>query len=205
MGTPTPAKPSITSRQARRKPESLAKIKKASRKLFVERGYHATRPQDIAREAGLGHGTFYLYYEDKRACFLAFVEDARAELHSHIRNRVAASRSLEETISATLNAIYEYSDAHPGVLGAAMTDEAVIDAEGAQAVPLLLRWGRDWAQNVRDAIRNGSAVQGYDADIVGQAIVGAIHQCGSEGDRVGRKRQEVVDNLTRFLVRALKP
>ncbi|MDE1937444.1 MAG: TetR/AcrR family transcriptional regulator [Alphaproteobacteria bacterium] len=205
MGPPTLAKPPVASRPARRKPESLAKIKRAARKLFVERGYHATRPQDIAREAGLGHGTFYLYYEDKRACFMAFVEDARAELHSHIRHRMASNRSLEDTISATLNAIYEYSDTHPGVLEAAMTDEAVIDAEGAQAVPLLLRWGRDWAQNVQDAMRNGAAVKGYDADIVGQAIVGAIHQCRSEGDRVGRRRQEVVDNLTRFLVRALKP
>ncbi len=66
-------------RPARRKPESLAKVKKAARKLFVERGYHATRPQDIAREAGLGHGTFYLHYEDKRACFLAFVDEARTD------------------------------------------------------------------------------------------------------------------------------
>jgi AcrR family transcriptional regulator len=205
MGTPTVAKPSVTARPARRKSESLAKIKKAARKLFVERGYHATRPQDIAREAGLGHGTFYLHYEDKRACFRGFVEDARADLHAHIRGRVGAGRSLEDTIAATLNAIYEYSDAHPGMLGAATTNEAVIDAEGAQAVPLLLRWGRDWAQNVRDAMRDGDAAKLYDADIVGQAIVGAIHQCGSEGDRIGRKRQHVVDNLTRFLARALKP
>ena len=67
-------------RPVRRKPESLAKLKRAARKLFVERGYHATRPQDIAREAGLGHGTFYLHYPDKKACFLAFVDDAREEL-----------------------------------------------------------------------------------------------------------------------------
>jgi AcrR family transcriptional regulator len=78
-------------RPARRKPESLSKIKVAARKLFAERGYHATRPQDIAREAGLGHGTFYLHYPDKRACFLSFVEDARAELHEHIRGRSAAA------------------------------------------------------------------------------------------------------------------
>ena len=29
----------------------LAKIKKAARKLFVERGYHATRPQDISKQS----------------------------------------------------------------------------------------------------------------------------------------------------------
>ena len=205
MDTSPIAKPTSEGRPARRKPESLAKIKKAARKLFVERGYHATRPQDIMREACLGHGTFYLHYEDKRACFLAFVEEARVELHAYIRSRVGAGRSLEETIDTTLNAIYEYSDANPGVLAAAMTDEAVIDAEGAQAVPLLLRWGRDWAQIVRDAMRDGSAANVYDPDIVGQAIVGAIHQCGFEGDRLGRNRQDVIDNLSRFLVRALKP
>src|SRR3984885_14132601 len=93
MDTATLAK---DAKPARRKPESLAKLKKAARKLFVERGYHATRPQDIARDAGLGHGTFYLHYEDKRACFLAFVEDAREELDSFIRSRQTSDASLED-------------------------------------------------------------------------------------------------------------
>src|SRR5256885_16837076 len=96
------------SRLLRRKPESLAKLKKAARKLFVERGYDATRPQDIAREAGLGHGTFYLHYPDKRACFLSFVEDARLELDDHVRARRAVGASLEQLIATTLTAIYEY-------------------------------------------------------------------------------------------------
>src|SRR6201987_1394528 len=86
----------------RRKPESLPKIKKAARKLFVERGYHATRPQDIAREAGLGHGTFYLHYPDKKACFLAFVDDAREELDVHVRGARRPGQSLEQEIAATL-------------------------------------------------------------------------------------------------------
>src|SRR5262245_43854946 len=56
-----------SARSSRRKPESLARLKAAARKLFIERGYDATRPQDIAKAAGLGHGTFYLHYPDKRA------------------------------------------------------------------------------------------------------------------------------------------
>ena len=193
-------------RPARRRPESLAKLKRAARKLFVERGYHATRPQDIAREAGLGHGTFYLHYDDKRACFLAFVEDARIELQHYVDSRVAATDgSLEHTIAASLNAIYDYAESHPGVLGAAMTDEAVIDAEGVQAVPLLVRWGRDWALHLQRSMDDGNATRIYDPDIVGQAILGAIHQTSSEGYRSRRTRQDVIDNVTRFLVRALKP
>lgn len=205
MNTTDSLAAAVDARSVRRKPESLAKIKRAARKLFVERGYHATRPQDIAREAGLGHGTFYLHYPDKRACFLAFVEDARTELDEYLRERVTPGQTIEQTIAATLNAVFDYGEAHPGVLGAAMTDESVIDAEGVQAVPLLIRWGKGWSELVRLAATEHATADLYDADIIGQAIVGAIHQTGHEAARSGRSRRDVVDNLTRFLSRALKP
>jgi len=194
-----------SSRPARRKPESLAKIKCAARKLFVERGYHATRPQDIAREAGLGHGTFYLHYPDKRACFLAFVEGARQELDVHLRSVRTPGLSLEQLIGATLGAIYDYSDSHPGVLRAATTEEGVIDAEGEHAQSLLVRWGAEWTELVRAAAASGEASSSFNADIIGQAIVGALDQTGREAQRSGRCRDELVKNLTSFLSRALRP
>jgi AcrR family transcriptional regulator len=192
-------------RPTRRKPESLSKIKAAARRLFVERGYHATRPQDIAREAGLGHGTFYLHYPDKRACFLAFVEDARQELDVHVNSVRTPGLGLEQMIGVTLNAIYDYSDSHPGVLRAAMTDECVIDAEGVQQMPLLVRWGMEWAELLSDAAAAGTACNSYDVRVVGQAIVGALHQAGRESGRGKMCREVLVENLTRFLVKALKP
>lgn len=194
-----------TVRNGRRKPESLARLKQAARKLFVERGYDATRPQDIAREAGLGHGTFYLHYPDKRACFLSFVEDARLELDGHLQNYRAGNQTLEQRIAATLSAICEYADSHPGVLRAAMTDAAMIDAGGEEAQPLLMQWGREWAEMVRVAAQDGAACSQYDADIIGQAIAGALHQTGREAHHSGRCREELVSNITRFLTRALKP
>jgi AcrR family transcriptional regulator len=192
-------------RASRRKAESLPKIKAAARKLFVERGYHGTRPQDIAREANLGHGTFYLYYPDKRACFLAFVEDARQELDVHLSAVRFPGQSLEQRIGATLRALYDYTDSHPGVLRAAMTDEGVIDTEGVQAMPVLVRWGMEWAELVRHAADKGTACKTYDADIIGQAIVGALHQAGPESARGKLCRDALVENMTRFLVKALEP
>jgi AcrR family transcriptional regulator len=192
-------------RRARRKPESLSKIKSAARKLFVERGYDATRPQDIAREAGLGHGTFYLHYPDKRACFLAFVEDARQEMDICLREARQPDQSLEQAITATLNAIYDYSDAHPGVLRAAMTDATVIDAGGGPDTPLMARWGEEWGEIIRGAAAAGTACTSYNAGIIGQAVAGALHQAALESARGQQCRAALSDNLTRFLVRALRP
>lgn len=38
----------------------------AAFKVFAERGYHTTGIADIARELGMGHGTFYRYFANKR-------------------------------------------------------------------------------------------------------------------------------------------
>ena len=189
----------------RRKPESLARLKQAARKLFVERGYDATRPQDIAREAGLGHGTFYLHYPDKRACFLSFVEDARHELDAHVRARRQPGASLEGRIATMLTGMYDYSDRHPGLLRAALTDECVIDADGGSQRPLVMQWGDEWAEMIREAVAEGKANASYNVEIVGQAIVGALNQTGREAHRAGRCREELVKNLTCFLTRALRP
>ncbi len=188
-----------------RKSDSLEKLKRAARQLFVERGYHATRPQDIARAAGLGHGTFNLHFPDKRACFLAFVEEAREELDVFLRLRRVPGASLEERIAAAIGAIHDYSQSHPGVLRAALTDESVIGADGAQAVPLLQRWGGEWAEALRETAAAGVTCDSYDPGIIGQAIVGAIHQVSRAGARGDVGREALVENLTRFLTRALKP
>ena len=65
--------------------------------------------------------------------------------------------------------------------------------------------GSDWAAIVRSFVGHGQVSEGYDAEIVGQAILGAIHQAASEGFRSGRTQEDVVRNLTQFLVRALRP
>jgi AcrR family transcriptional regulator len=192
-----------TKSRARRKPESLPRLKHAARKLFVARGYDATRPQDITREAGLGHGTFYLHYPDKRACFLAFVEEARGEMNLYLREARAPHQSLEEAIAATLNAIHTYCDTHPGVLRAALSDPAVIDA--GSALPPSRRLGEEWSEIIRDAASQGQVCNSYDAGIIGQVVAGALHQVAWEEARDAEPRRQLADNLTRFLVRALTP
>src|ERR1700758_5102955 len=113
-------------RTERRKAESRQRLLDAARQLFIERGYHATRPQDIARAADLGHGTFYLHFADKRECFLAFAEAARAELADYAGKRLVGVTGVEPQLRALLEALIDYADENPGVLKAAMTDLSVI-------------------------------------------------------------------------------
>ena len=53
-------------RAQRRKVELRREIITAAFDSFAEKGYHATGIADIAARLGIGHGTFYRYFENKR-------------------------------------------------------------------------------------------------------------------------------------------
>jgi AcrR family transcriptional regulator len=72
-------------RWRRRKDARPGEILAGALELFVERGYSATKLEDVARRAGVSKGTVYRYFESKEAIFRAVVQElvvpelARAE------------------------------------------------------------------------------------------------------------------------------
>ncbi len=192
-------------RGTKRRQESRRRLLEVARKMFVERGYHSTRPQDITKAAGLGHGTFYLHFKDKQDCFVAFIEQAQAEIDAAIIDRAASAKSLPEMVEAVLVSIYDYAENHPGVLMAAMNAETVVPADKLGGGTLLQRWGEKWGELLKTQAKQGLVARDFDFVIIGQAIVGAIHQASNFSFERGRSRASLVKALTQFIVRALTP
>jgi AcrR family transcriptional regulator len=68
------------------KAERRLQILHAARGIFAKRGYHQTTIDDIVLQAGVARGTFYLYFEDKRA--IVTDDPARSvgeQVHENIR------------------------------------------------------------------------------------------------------------------------
>lgn len=63
-------------KQRRAPTERPKEILDAALALFVERGFAATRLDDVAARAGLSKAAIYLYFEDKTALFLGVVRQA---------------------------------------------------------------------------------------------------------------------------------
>ncbi|MDX2052360.1 MAG: TetR/AcrR family transcriptional regulator [Polyangiaceae bacterium] len=62
------------------KEERRQQILKAARDVFVKRGYHQTTIDDIVAEAGVARGTYYLYFEDKRAVLADLIDRFAAHI-----------------------------------------------------------------------------------------------------------------------------
>lgn len=58
----------------RRKEARPAELVEAAFALFLEKGFAATRIEDVAARAGVGKGTLYLYYQSKEQLLQAAVE-----------------------------------------------------------------------------------------------------------------------------------
>ncbi len=69
----TDTKPGSQPRRERRKESRPNELVAAALELFVERGYAATRLEDVAARAGVGKGTLYLYFHSKEELFKAVV------------------------------------------------------------------------------------------------------------------------------------
>ena len=67
---------SPTRRRTRRKQDRPAEIVEAALRLFSDRGFAATKLEDVAAAAGIGKGTIYLYFPTKEHLFRAVVRQA---------------------------------------------------------------------------------------------------------------------------------
>ncbi len=75
-----------------------------AREVFAKRGYHAAKIEDIVLAAGVARGTFYLYFEDKRAIFEEIVDRTLARVGMTIL-RVDVTRPVAEQVRENMRRI----------------------------------------------------------------------------------------------------
>jgi AcrR family transcriptional regulator len=123
-----PAKPAHKS-SAMRKVERRQHILGAARDVFARRGYHQATIDDIVAEAGVARGTYYLYFEDKRAVFSELIDRFSAKITMAIM-RIALddpARSVAEQARANIRAIMGLCLAERAMTKMLIMDTAGID------------------------------------------------------------------------------
>lgn len=96
-------------------PESTrrAQILTAARKCFIERGFHPTRMEDIATQAGLSKGGVYFHFESKRDVFEALVEEEFNDSMTAIREVCSGDTTVMEKMQVLARHYLEYFSSAP--------------------------------------------------------------------------------------------
>jgi AcrR family transcriptional regulator len=84
--------------------ETKLSIINAGLKLFSEKGFYKTNSKEIAREAGVSIGSFYMYFTDKKALF----REVLVDYHRKIKNVLETIDIQEFAQTGNMKAFLQY-------------------------------------------------------------------------------------------------
>ena len=103
----------------------------AARDVFSKRGYHQATVDDIVAEAGVARGTFYLYFEDKRAVLADMIDRFSSKITLAIMHIALddPARTVAEQVRTNIRAIIGVCLAERAMTKILFTDAAGIDPD----------------------------------------------------------------------------
>jgi len=205
MSTATGTRAQPLTERGRRTRENLLA---AGRRVFEERGYANTRMSDIAKAAGVSHGTVYTWFDDKESLLRALVDDIVTEVFAALAigdDVPEPERRMLEANRRYLAAYRRHGRMLEVVEEAAATDVRYRDALAGVRRDHVGRVTRDIARLQRDGI----AARDVDPAVAAGALCAMVEGFGRHW--YGRGEQAVsthddetaVETLTRLWARGL--
>jgi AcrR family transcriptional regulator len=146
----------------------------AAARIFAEKGYHEAGIADIATALGIGHGTFYRYFENKKDIVTQAVDLAIARITGTVleedpeaSNTLAEYRAQVERIYLRLFAL---QDQHPHLVRF-LYRQAPDAARLGAALDGFLGYTE---RLIHNGIAKGFLRPDIDVDIAGQALVAVM-------------------------------
>lgn len=180
--------------------DTATRLRRAAREAFGELGYGGTRVEDITQRAGVSHGTFYTYFENKPAILESLVREAAERVEAVAADPWTgpdAPSAIESVIGRFLEVYAAEADVIEAWLDAAATEERFADLVSELRAEYVARV----AENVAPMARQG----GHDPETVASALVAMV-----EGYAVARyggadpaERKEAVRTLAALWVGGL--
>jgi len=99
-----------------RSPERQRQILDCARKVFALRGYHGANVAHICAEAGIGRGTLYLYFDNKRAVLVAMLEEVLGKVRALMQRRIIPRLTREVAAALTREQVVAFCERRLGDL-----------------------------------------------------------------------------------------
>jgi len=159
-----------------RKGRTRIQLLEAATRVFARNGYHKTLISDIVAEAGVGQGTFYRNFKDKRIVFETLMQGFLSEMFAEFSEMTANLPSnVQEYRDASLQAIVRVAHIiarNRDLCRVFLREAHTIDPGVADQMSGAFDHLSDLARFYLDhAIRNGFS-RPCNTDIVSQSIIG---------------------------------
>ena len=178
------------------------KLLEAAERIFAELGYHDASIVKITEAAGVGQGTFYLYFGSKKQVFDEVVLDLNSRVRHAMTEAADAGKTRAERELLGFGAFFRFTAEHPALYRIIRQAEFVSPETLQAHYDRLLR---PYAAGLAQAMEAGEIAEGH-AEVLAWSLMGIGELVGMRwilwnGEK--EMPEEVFDELARIIVRAL--
>jgi AcrR family transcriptional regulator len=153
----------------RRREKTRLDLLQAAERVISRKGYHQTRIADIADEADVGLGTFYLHFRTKNEIFIELVEEGAAELRRMIADAKAGVADPAGRLRIVINTVLDSAAEHPELF-------RIVFGHGPAFLDLMVRVHEVFIDDLRRDLEPALASR---ADAVANLTIGMLSQAVS--------------------------
>ena len=184
--------------------KTRGEIVRVARKFFEAKGYAGTGTEEIVRRAGVTRGALYHQFRDKKALFVAVVEESEREMAEHIQAAVDAETEPWARLQAGYLAVLD-ACIKPGIRQILLLDApAVLGVERWRTVEA--EYGLGLLSRGLETIQKAGRMKPLPVRAMAHLLLGAISEGAlmiASAEDPGKAHREVVAGLQQLL-RSLK-
>jgi AcrR family transcriptional regulator len=181
-----------------------ARLLEAAERVFAELGYNDASIVKITEAAGVGQGTFYLYFQGKAEIFDQLVRDLNHRVRRAMTEAAAKGRTRIESELLGFRAFFRFTGEHPALY------RIIRQAEFASPQTLQFHYDRivDGYVAALERAMEAGEVERRDPEVLAWALMGI-------GELIGMRyilwagqnevSQHVLDEIERIISRVLEP
>jgi AcrR family transcriptional regulator len=178
------------------------KLLESAERIFAELGYHDASIVKITEAAGVGQGTFYLYFASKKEIFEHVVLDLNSRVRHAMTEAAEKGTTRAERELLGFGAFFRFTAQHPALY------RIIRQAEFVAPETLQVHYDRlmrPYAVGLEQAMAAGEIEPG-DSEVLAWSLMGIGELVGMRwilwnGER--EMPEPVFDELARIIVRAL--
>ena len=184
--------------------ETKRKILEAAEAVFTEHGYQGASVSKITDRAGVGQGTFYLYYPTKHEVFVELVDDLNFRVRQAMSLGARRGTNRLESEREGFREFFRFVAAHPGIYRVVREAEFVAPEAMRRHYTNIVG---GYVDGLLAAKAAGEVDPDLDPKVTAWALMGVGEMIGMrwilwEGSD-GEVPDEVLDEMTRFIRRGL--
>jgi len=202
MSTPLPP-----TRTTRKRLAKTQEIYATAARLFAERGYHATRIQDIADALDMNKGSLYYYFSGKEELLIHIVEGRVNDALASVQTIVMSDAPVHQRLQAAVQEHLRLFHADADIFSIFQFEKLnAINQKAAVAVDRLGReYERLWLELLSEGMATGMFRQDLDPKILTKAIMGMCNQTLIWFNPTGRLKIDGIGEMyAAFILEGLK-